>query len=157
MKKIKDITLGALIAAGLCLGFSACSDEEQANEEEKPLIFSSMEDVFENLGHASNCGKIIQYLNDKSLNNQQMEKACASYAESLAANKNDPKKLSHDMDNSGYYMAAYLWTAQISDNIDLCDGEQGAAKVAADAFVNFFKANKCDTYLEDALRVTTKK
>ena len=157
MKKIKDITLGALIAAGLCLGFSACSDEEQANEEEKPLIFSSLEAVYESLGHENNCGKIVQYLNDKSINNQQMERACTSYNDSLASNKNDPKKLSHDMDNSGYYMAAYLWASKISDNIDACSGEQGSAKVAAEAYEAFFKANHCDTYLDDAKRVTTKK
>ncbi|MBQ9242287.1 MAG: hypothetical protein IJ165_03540 [Proteobacteria bacterium] len=156
MKKLFRNT-ALLLTAALCLGLTACSDEDQANEEEKPLIYESIEAVYESIGHETNCGKITQYLSDNSVNNQRMEKACTEYNKSLADNKNDPKKLSHNMDNSGYYMAAYLLTDKLSDSIDTCTGENGAAKVAAEAFVNFFKANKCDTYLDDAQRVTARK
>ena len=85
-----------------------------------------------------------------------MEKACTQYAESRSSKgiNGDPKKLSHDMDNSGYYYAAYSLAFKLGESIDKCTGATVNTKEATDKYANVFKNTPgCEDFLDDARKV----
>ena len=121
MNRFKLAAVGSILIAS-SLYFAACSDEGE-NENDKPDIFEQVEMYYSDLNGITKCSEISSYSTAKASleNNPKMSKACEKYKSSLTGTAgNNVDKLIKNLDNSGYYLAAFLLLNRLTDQISEC-------------------------------------
>ncbi len=147
---------------GLGLNVVACGDDDDVNENDTPEIFTEIAMMWDAAGCVTthgvvSCEKSCATISSQVINKTKMDRdvvfksACEQYKQSLKNNGGKASNLSEDMDNSGFYLSAYMLANSMQKEFYVCSATDGvdAEKVKRD-WEAMFKEKGCDNFLTDA-------
>ena len=146
---------------GLGLNVAACGGDDEINENDTPEIFTEISTMWDAAGcettHgvvscSKSCAQVLSMIMKTKKDREVVFKdACAQYNESLRNNGNKASSLSKNMDNSGYYLSAYILANSMQKEFYVCTADGGAnAETVKKAWEDLFKDRGCTTFLGDA-------